>query len=90
VISVFCNSSYSLAITNTGEVFAWGANTRQRLGSSLPDKIEIPAKIPDLKNISQLSGSLWHVIALTSDGVALSAGSNKHGELGHPSEASFA
>lgn len=49
----------------------------------------MPSKITELVNVDKVSCGLWHMLALTKEGLCLSAGSNKAGELGHSQSSGF-
>jgi alpha-tubulin suppressor-like RCC1 family protein len=45
--SISCQSSYTACVTEQGQVYVWGQNTRGRMGS-LPEQVDIPTEVPGL------------------------------------------
>ena len=83
VKSVHLFQNYSYAVTGKGDVYSWGANSRGRLGiPSATEEVNVPAKVPGLRQIVDIACGTWHVLALDVDGNVFSCGSNKNGELG--------
>ena len=80
--SISCQSNYTAVVMEDGSVYGYGENKRGRMGS-LPERPQIPSKISELINIDKVSCGIWHMLALSKEGVCVSAGSNKNGELGH-------
>lgn len=70
---ISCQSNYTAIVTKDGQVYGCGQNTRGRLGS-LNERSEVPTQIKELVNIVKVSCGLWHMLALTKDGVCLTAG----------------
>jgi alpha-tubulin suppressor-like RCC1 family protein len=88
VKQVAAGSAFSLALSNTGNVYAWGNNAQGQLGddnttnSSIPVEVKGPGGTGDLSGIVQIAaGSNW-AMALTSGGNVYSWGYNGSGELG--------
>lgn len=72
---VYCGASYSLALTEEGEVWFWGTLFE---GEEIP----IPEKIDSLPPVSQISCGRDFILALTKNGVVYGWGNNSGGELG--------
>jgi alpha-tubulin suppressor-like RCC1 family protein len=64
--------SYSLALSNDGTVWEWGA------GKSM-----IPVLVSNLSDVIAIGGGSFHRVALRSDGTVWTWGENSHGQLGY-------
>ena len=96
VTAVAAGGYYSLAVTSTGAVLAWGYNADGELGdgnmrnSDVPVKVKLPAgrKVTAvaggglLEGVGENSAGPGHSLALTSTGAVLAWGYNADGELG--------
>ena len=94
--AVAAGGYYSLALTSTGAVLAWGYNADGELGngnrtsSDVPVKVKLPAgtKVTAiaaggcLEGVGQDTAGPGHSLALTSTGAVLAWGYNAEGELG--------
>ena len=94
VKKVACGSQFTMVITTTGEMYAWGAGECGQLGvgrttyKDLPQQCMIP--IEGKKKKKNKDTSVWidvscgdgHVIALSSSQKLYSWGFNKHGQCG--------
>ncbi|KAL7982105.1 hypothetical protein Chor_001162 [Crotalus horridus] len=83
-IYISCGKEHSLAISNQGRVFSWGAGGFGQLGTGILENSLIPKKIDSLSmyNVIQIACGQYHSIALTKDGRVFSWGQNIHGQLG--------
>ena len=83
---VSAGSSSSFALTEDGEVYAWGRNYYGQLGLGDGKDRYIPTKLDstkfDNRKVSQISAGGSHSLALTEDGEVYSFGYNYDGELG--------
>ena len=96
VTAVAAGGYYSLALTSTGAVLAWGYNTDGELGdgnttsSDVPVKVKLPAgrKVTavaaggSLEGVGGDTAGPGHSLAVTSTGTVLAWGYNADGELG--------
>jgi alpha-tubulin suppressor-like RCC1 family protein/tRNA A-37 threonylcarbamoyl transferase component Bud32 len=79
-----CGAHHSLALTQSGEAYAWGSNYRGQIGcgdnyiKSMPTKLKA---LNDIK-IKMISCGFSHSIALTENGCVYSWGLNEDGQLG--------
>jgi hypothetical protein len=79
-----CGASHSLALTQSGEVYAWGSNYSGQIGcgdnyiKSMPTKLKA---LNDIK-IKMISCGFHHSMALTENGCVYSWGFNEFGQLG--------
>ncbi|WP_018802477.1 Ig-like domain repeat protein [Salinispora arenicola] len=85
IAAVAAGAAYSLALTSTGAVLAWGDNSNGQLGngtttgSSTPVDVDLPAGM----TITTVAAGAAHSLALTSTGAALAWGNNADGQLGN-------
>ncbi|WP_142116370.1 Ig-like domain repeat protein [Salinispora arenicola] len=85
ITAVAAGAAYSLALTSTGAVLAWGDNSNGQLGngtttgSSTPVDVDLPAGM----TITTVAAGAAHSLALTSTGAALAWGNNADGQLGN-------
>jgi alpha-tubulin suppressor-like RCC1 family protein len=83
-VAVAAGQNHSLALANTGEVYAWGANGSGQLGlgfaSSTPSPT--PTLIPGLSGIVGIAAGESHSLAWTASGALYAWGNNGNGRLG--------
>ena len=83
-VNVRCCSASTMAVTDKGEVYGWGSNTKGELGrgnyadATGVHKVEIPAKVV----IEKIACGQSHTLALSNEGVLYVWGDNGHGQLG--------
>jgi alpha-tubulin suppressor-like RCC1 family protein len=89
VIKIAAGASHSLAVTSTGQLFAFGYNYDGQLGSATNNKISEPNPTPTLVAlpgasgpVTQIAASRSHSLAVTSTGQLYTFGSNSYGQLG--------
>jgi alpha-tubulin suppressor-like RCC1 family protein len=96
VTAIAAGGYYSLALTSTGAVFAWGFNADGELGdggtanTDVPVKVKLPAgtKVTamasggSLYGVGQYGPGPGHSLAVTSSGAVFAWGHNANGELG--------
>jgi alpha-tubulin suppressor-like RCC1 family protein len=86
-VAVAAGSYYSLALTNTGQVWAWGANTSGQLGLGSPSSTQpTPTLVPGLSGIVGIAAGDTHSFAWTSAGALYAWGANGNGKLGDNSQ----
>lgn len=78
---VYAGWTHTAALTKTGEVFTWGRNSYGQLGAQREVSYK-PEKIPDLKDVQQLSVGSEHNLAVTKEGNLFVWGWNEHGSCG--------
>ncbi|XP_050204298.1 RCC1 domain-containing protein RUG3, mitochondrial [Mercurialis annua] len=87
VSAVSCGGFFTMALTEEGQIWNWGANSNYELGRG--DKLGgwKPQPIPSVEGVSfiQIASGGYHSLALTDEGKVLSWGFGGHGQLGHPS-----
>ncbi|KAF3288215.1 hypothetical protein TWF970_005307 [Orbilia oligospora] len=85
IVSIACSDSLTLAITDTGFVYAWGTFRCSDgiLGFSEDQRIAIhPFLLPNLKNIVDISAGVDHILALSSTGTVFAWGNGQQYQLG--------
>jgi alpha-tubulin suppressor-like RCC1 family protein len=83
VVSIFCGSYYNFALTDDGNVWAWGYNHSGELGiGSSISLVASPTQVTGLTNVVSIAGGDEHALALTSDGTVWTWGRNFQGRLG--------
>ncbi|CAG7818352.1 unnamed protein product [Allacma fusca] len=86
VVQISCGSTYSAAITDTGELYTWGRGTYGRLGHGNSDDQNAPYQVAALKGYRMVdvacgSGDA-QTLAVTSTGLVYSWGDGDYGKLG--------
>jgi alpha-tubulin suppressor-like RCC1 family protein len=89
VTAVAASALYSLALTSTGAVLAWGYNADGELGDGSTANSDVPVKVklPKGTKVVAIAAGGYDSLALTSTGAVLAWGYNKDGELGDGSTA---
>lgn len=85
---IACGAYFSLAISQSGQVFSWGDAAYGQLGygtytkQTYPVKMQLPKIMGQVPRISSVSAGSKHCALLTEDGEVLVTGCNKNGQLG--------
>jgi alpha-tubulin suppressor-like RCC1 family protein len=76
---------FSLALSSTGSVLAWGYNGDGELGNGTTTQSNVPVKtkLPKGTKATEIAAGAQHAVALTSRGAVLAWGSNGDGQLGN-------
>jgi hypothetical protein len=87
-IAIGCGGEHTIAITRTGELYAWGSNGCGQLGLSDTSPRTSPALVTlgnTLKDEQavQIACGFYHSVLLTNHGRVFTSGSGAQGELGH-------
>ncbi len=84
IVDVKCGDWHSLALTSTGEVYAWGDNKFGQIGNGSSRTLEsTPVKLAFQGHlIIAISCGSLHSIALTEKGSVFTWGFNNNGQLG--------
>jgi alpha-tubulin suppressor-like RCC1 family protein len=85
VSSVALGESHCLALTETGEVLAWGSGVYGRLGCGDDGPRRSPALVVGLNKVRKISAGWWHSAAVTEEGRLYTWGGGEYGQLGHGS-----
>jgi alpha-tubulin suppressor-like RCC1 family protein len=84
ITAVRAGCAFSLALTSTGTVLAWGFNPSGQLGTGDMNfaGTPVPVKLPPGTKIKGISAGFQHSLAVTTTGQVLAWGENVNGELG--------
>lgn len=85
VTEVACGREFTLALTSTGEVFAWGRDDVGQLGQGMGSTRRSPVQVASLgaSPIVHIVAGENHSLAINADGQVYSWGLGSHGQLGH-------
>ena len=85
VVSVACGENFSMVLLETGQIYAWGDNSRGQLGQ---EDTQVYETVVPLLGAAQsvpfraISAGYYHCLALSSAGKVYSWGDNRYGQLG--------
>ncbi|KAL0488582.1 ultraviolet-B receptor UVR8 [Acrasis kona] len=79
----YSDDGFSLALSERGEVYAFGQNNYNQLGLGDGQARLVPTLINTLSDVVAVAAGGYHVLALTSNGRVYSWGHNSYGRLGH-------
>ena len=86
VVAAAAGITHSLALTSSGDVWAWGYNgSFGNLGNGSTAGSLMPVKVSGLTGMIAVSGGLFHSLAVKSDGTVWAWGLNDSGQLGNGS-----
>ncbi len=90
VTGIAAGEFFSLAVTSTGQLFAFGENHYGQLGNATNNLTSKPNPTPTLVTlpgasgpVTQIAAGMSHSLALTSTGQLYAFGENRFGELGN-------
>lgn len=70
-------NAHSLALTENGEVYAWGLGTKGQIGNGETGKQNTPIKVEGLSNIKKVEAYKNISLALSNDGIVYIWGEDK-------------
>jgi alpha-tubulin suppressor-like RCC1 family protein len=89
VTQIAAGKQFSLAVTSSGQLYAFGENRNGELGNTTNDLTGEPNPMPtrvtlpgEVGPVTQVAAGLEHTLALTSSGQLYAFGDNQEGELG--------
>ena len=83
IVSLAAGDSHSLAVSSTGNVYAWGNNGSGRLGTGSNDTQQpAPTQIANFTGVMQAEAGVDYSVALKGDGTIYTWGDNSLGQLG--------
>lgn len=85
IMQVSAGCDFSLALAETGRVYAWGRGVFGQLGSGTRATSSMPRQIEGLEDITEIDAGCHHALALTGDKTVKSWGKNASGQLGNSS-----
>lgn len=80
---VACGQSHILALSTTGQVYAWGASDYGQVGWGMHGGCSGPRLVLDGCDIAQVAAGKYHSVALSTAGLLWSWGCGENGQLGH-------
>ena len=90
VTQIAAGYDHSLALTSTGQLYAFGNNYYGQLGNTTNNAVEEPNPTPTLVtlpgevgHVTQIAAGAYHSLALTSTGQLYAFGDNSVGQLGN-------
>jgi len=90
IIDVSAGNRFSLALTNTGKVYAWGINGNMQLGNNTMQDSWYAIMQQDLTDIIKVEAGYYHSSAIDVQGDIWSWGNGKNGELGNYANDNYA
>jgi alpha-tubulin suppressor-like RCC1 family protein len=82
VIAVSGGIRFSLALLNTGRVFAWGVNNVGQLGDGSTTNRTTPVQVKGLSHVKAISAGGFSSLALLDTGKVMAWGDDQVGQLG--------
>ncbi|KXJ15070.1 RCC1 and BTB domain-containing protein 1 [Exaiptasia diaphana] len=84
IVSVACGQTSSMALSDAGELYAWGYNGNGQLGVGNNTNQPCPCRVIGLVGvvITQIMCGYAHSLALSDSGCLYSWGANSYGQLG--------
>ena len=80
--AIAAGKTHSLALTESGEVYAWGDNDGGQLGLGDREERLTPMKVEGLPKVKAIAAVGGHSLALTESGEVYAWGNNEFGQLG--------
>jgi alpha-tubulin suppressor-like RCC1 family protein len=85
-VAVSAGTDHTLALTDRGEVFAWGDNESGQLGTGSTNGSMLPVPVPGLDGVTAIAAGGQHSLAYReSDHTLWGWGSNSQGQIAQPS-----
>ncbi|XP_022652174.1 RCC1 and BTB domain-containing protein 1-like [Varroa destructor] len=83
-LGIACGQTSTVAVSENGEIYAWGLNGSGQLGLENNVNPMLPAKIDGLKNVTiqKVVCGFAHTMALSDEGTLYVWGANSYGQLG--------
>ncbi|GGM87369.1 hypothetical protein ACFFX1_05800 [Dactylosporangium sucinum] len=82
VTKVSAGPLHSLALTDSGEVWAWGSNTDGQLGDGTRTQRNSPQRVDGLSGVVEVAAGDRFSLAVLADGTVRAWGANQFGQLG--------
>lgn len=82
VKKVVLGESFIITLTEKGEVWSWGKDSKRCLGHGAVPSKDMPTPIAGLSNVVDIQMGDHHVVALTKQGEVFCWGDNSLGQLG--------
>ena len=89
IVQIATGFDHTVALSNKGEVFTFGAGDRGQLGHGYPHNECLPRSVEDLcagpQRVVQIAAGGHHTVVLFENGVVATFGNNENGQCGHGS-----
>ncbi|XP_018392854.1 PREDICTED: RCC1 and BTB domain-containing protein 1-like [Cyphomyrmex costatus] len=84
IVHISCGMTFTMAVTDNGEVYSWGNNDVSQLGINNSVDQTTPWQVISLRNvvIAKVACGFEHTLALTDEGDLYAWGGNNYGQLG--------
>jgi hypothetical protein len=82
LIGAALSGKHGVAVTESGEIYAWGDNDAGQLGVAQPAVVLTPQRVAGLSGVVRVAAGDSHTLALCDDGTVWSWGGNETGQLG--------
>jgi alpha-tubulin suppressor-like RCC1 family protein len=82
IVAVAAGAGHSLALTSTGQVWAWGRNTNGQIGDGGTSVRLTPYQVPGLSDVAGIAAGEAFSVAWTTTGAVWVWGANGVGQLG--------
>jgi alpha-tubulin suppressor-like RCC1 family protein len=89
VVAITAGDYFTVALTSTGYVWAWGYGVSGRLGNSSQDNHPTPVQVSSLSGVMAIAAGASHTVALKTSGGLYAWGSDSNGQLGSSSASGF-
>ena len=83
VTRIAAGASHMLAVTQNGDVYAWGLGTSGQLGQGDTQNSNYAIKVQNLSNVIDVAAGAAHSVALTKDGKMYTWGAGANYRLGN-------
>ena len=83
IVAISAGNNHSMALTDGGQVYAWGFNVNGQVGDGSTTQRNSPVLIPNFNNVVAIAAGGFHSLALTGNGSVYSWGYNSFGQLGY-------
>jgi alpha-tubulin suppressor-like RCC1 family protein len=83
VVQVASGCNHSMALTTTGELYAWGVGTNGQLGHGGMETLAVPRVVDGIEGaVMGMAGGSMHSLVTTAEGRVLAFGDGGSGRLG--------
>jgi alpha-tubulin suppressor-like RCC1 family protein len=82
VVQVAAGYRHTMALTASGELYAWGQGDSGQLGHGGKEHLAVPRVVSGIAAVTGMAGGYQHSLVTTAEGRVLSFGSGGNGRLG--------